>query len=119
MVPARWEEIKFVFEAAVSEEEQKWPAILADACGTDKSLADEVLEFLIADQNANAFLQVPAVAGSEFHELYSSDAFDPHEVLCGRFEILALLGEGGMGQVYEALDLELQERVAIKTIRRD
>ena len=41
----------------------------------------------------------------------------PHQVLCGRFEVQAFLGEGGMGQVWEALDLELRESIAIKTIR--
>ncbi len=43
----------------------------------------------------------------------------PHQVLCGRFEVQAFLGEGGMGQVWEALDLELRESIAIKTIRSD
>ncbi len=43
----------------------------------------------------------------------------PHQVLCGRFQVEALLGEGGMGQVWEALDLELREHIAIKAIRSD
>ncbi|HVK73109.1 MAG TPA: protein kinase [Kofleriaceae bacterium] len=38
-------------------------------------------------------------------------------VLGGRFEILALLGQGGMGAVYRARDRELDEVVALKVIR--
>lgn len=41
----------------------------------------------------------------------------PGERLAGRFEVVRFLARGGMGEVYEATDLELNERVAIKTIR--
>src|SRR5436309_1722589 len=40
-------------------------------------------------------------------------------LLASRFRIVRFLARGGMGEVYEAEDLELGEHVAIKTVRPD
>ncbi len=48
-----------------------------------------------------------------------TDTLSPGALLAARYEIRGVVGRGGMGVVYRAHDRELDEDVAIKTIRRD
>jgi len=65
-----------------------------------------------------SFRRTPAPTSSRISGGYASAAvFQIGDVLGGRYEILQLLGEGGMGAVYKAADRELDRFVALKVIR--
>lgn len=44
-------------------------------------------------------------------------SFSTGEIVAKRFRIVRFIAQGGMGEVYEALDLELKQKVALKTVR--
>ena len=46
-----------------------------------------------------------------------SGELTPGSIFAGRYRIIEELGKGGMGKVYEALDIEIKEKVALKLIK--
>jgi serine/threonine protein kinase/tetratricopeptide (TPR) repeat protein len=69
-------------------------------------------------QIRRGLLDRPISSSSELLEwLLDAQVFYPGDVLRDRFEVLRLMGRGGMGEVYEAFDRERSVRVALKTIR--
>jgi len=115
----RWERVKELFEAALKREEPERSAFLIEACRNDEELRFEVESLLSGERKAGDFLQAPAFRLPPFRPTNDipPSTLSPGEIISGRFKVLRLIGRGGMGQVYEARDLELGVRVALKTIR--
>ncbi|HEX3595050.1 MAG TPA: protein kinase [Polyangiaceae bacterium] len=55
-------------------------------------------------------------ASSGPHELAAGATFREGDVVAGRYRIHRFVARGGMGEVYDAFDRDLQERVALKTV---
>jgi len=90
---------------------------LRSACGDDGALLDEVESLLAFDDADDAPLDDEAPgAGVLRQEMDDASPLDPGARI-GKYAIVRLIGQGGMGRVYEAQEEEPRRRVALKVIR--
>jgi eukaryotic-like serine/threonine-protein kinase len=117
ITPEIWERVKPLFEAASEMAADQRAAFLSQNC-PDQRVRLEVEKLLANHDRAGAFLAEPALA-----DLTSvqppQPVLSPGTLLANRFRVVRFIAGGGMGEVYEAEDEELRERVAVKTIRPD
>ena len=120
MDSTRWQTIAQIFEAALEMGKSDRTKFIRDVCAGDSELEAEVTRLLAGDERAGSFLEGSALTTVPSHIISDNGPlFTPGTIISGRFEIIRLIGRGGMGHVYEARDLELKEKVALKTIRED
>jgi serine/threonine protein kinase/tetratricopeptide (TPR) repeat protein len=120
MADVRWDKLKEAVNSTIELDPALREKYLTKISTDDISLRLEVTRLLDADRYTAAFLEEPCVAilGVQEQDPLAS-AFQPGEMVSGRFTIVRLLGTGGMGQVYEALDTELGVHIALKTVRAE
>jgi len=89
-------------------------AYVAEACRGNPELQAEVEALLKAHEQAGDFLESPPANVT----LDQPDRIDGPGTMIGRYQLLELIGEGGMGLVYMAEQKEpVRRRVALKIIK--
>jgi Tol biopolymer transport system component len=128
---ARWREVQRLLDAALDRSSESRAGFLAEACGADHALHEQVARLLHACVRADrsgGMLVSPAaeVAGPMLAELSTRDA-EAREArveslrtaLSARYTIDRILAEGDLASVVLARDLRHDRRVAIKVLARD
>ena len=109
--------VKEIFSEASELEPHKRPQYLDTACGEDAQLRAEVEKLLAALDSSDDILGRSSVGQLLFAGAPPQTTLSPGAMVDDRFRIDAMIGAGGMGEVYSAEDLRLGGRVAVKTLR--
>ena len=115
MTPERFQKVGEIYDAALELESERRKAFLIEACAGDEELRREVESLLIAHESAGGFIDQPAVEiAAGLLANWKSGPIEGTKI--ENYQVLSLLGKGGMGEVYLARDLKLGRKVALKVL---
>ncbi len=111
----RSERIAELVKSAVEREPNEWSTFLDEECSTDPALRAEIESLLAQHEGASGFLETfPLHLAAK--SLLREGAYRAGQAI-GHYEIISLIGRGGMGEVYLAQDRQLERKVALKLVR--
>jgi len=117
MTSELWQRLKPLFHAALDRGPAERAEFIENACPNDPELKFQLIALVRAEEQGTESLASPLV---NLPGLLDKEPVRFHEgqVILDRFRIVRSIDKGGMGEVYEATDLQLGT-IALKTIRQD
>jgi serine/threonine-protein kinase len=115
-MPPDAQRIAELVKSALELPPQDRASFLDRECSGDPAMRAEVESLLAHQEDASQFIEIPALhlAAKSFMR---EGAFQAGQTI-GDYEIISLIGSGGMGEVYLAEDGQLHRKVALKLVRR-
>ena len=108
---SRWQQLGELFDRICELDPASRDPLIA-AAALDPVLEAQLRRMLAANDRPS-ILDAPPMPGALQQVFVEPRALADGELLLDRFEILRLINRGGMGEVYEALDRELREHLAL------
>lgn len=111
-------EIEELYHSACERMPHQREAFLNAACRNDEELRRDVWSLLAQDLSAGPMEQPALQVAASLLDDSPATQWNPGTQI-GPYQIVARLGQGGMGDVYRALDTRLGREVAIKTVHEE
>jgi Tol biopolymer transport system component len=118
MTRQQWQRVKEIFGEAMDRPPADREQFIRETAADNPELTGELLRLLRETARDSDLLSKPVLANARAVTRDEAPRFGPSALLARRFRIVRFIARGGMGEVYEAEDLELGERVALKAIRQ-
>lgn len=118
MTPERWQQVNKLFTAAAELEPEQRAAFLDQTCSDDPVLRSEVESLLESDVDSWELIEKQALEVAAPLLAHERQQLTPGQSF-SHYEIVSLIGKGGMGEVYLAADKLLNRKIALKLLPAD
>src|SRR5262245_11518772 len=112
MTSERWRQLEDLFHSTRDRAPRDRAAFLDAACADDRTLREQVEGLIESFDAAGDFIEKPLIEDSLSNASRPSESIVGHKI--DNYEILSLIGAGGMGEVYLARDARLDRQIALK-----
>jgi len=117
--PHQWEQVEAIFHDALERAPEERAAFIESACGDDPELRELVSRLLAGHERGlhhEGFLEPVLSVGGEPAQTAELPEAAPRQV--GQYHLKRVIGAGGMGTVYEAVQEHPRRTVAVKVMKR-
>lgn len=117
--PERWQRLQALFYEALELPTEARPEFLENNCEGDRALREEIEGLLQATEKPLDLLKQPILAAASQMVAEKTGGSLVSGTKLAHYEIISLIGTGGMGEVYLAEDTRLHRKVALKMLKPD